>query len=257
MLKTALNPCKPPFRSLFGGHHQPARKGGQRRPSPLRLEALEDRLTPAGFDPQNLVVSSDALSEYATSGTLVQQSLIPYPGWDTANDVAATGAAQHDSTDEDTALTFNVLVGGDDNGASAVIDPGTRDTFTATAGSAGGYLQAGWLGKGWLTIAISLDDCTAEVFLSADQVIVDDFDQCCREEKLLHRLVQQGRFSPALVAATLGEVVAGIKPLSNRPETTTYVNPMGLAVEDLAVALAVYRAAVGQGVGQFLQPTVA
>ena len=78
----------------------------------------------------------------------------------------------------------------------------------------------------WLLIAISLDDCTPEVFLSADQVVVDDFDQCCREEKLLHRLVQLGRFSRAKVAATLGEVVAGLEPLSNRPGTTTYVNPM-------------------------------
>jgi ornithine cyclodeaminase len=138
--------------------------------------------------------------------------------------------------------------------AQAAVD-GANVIIPATAGSTGGYLQAGWFGKGWLFIAISLDDCTPEVFLSADQVVVDDFDQCCREEKLLHRLVQLGRFSRAKVAATLGEVVAGIKPLSNRPGTTTYVNPMGMAVEDLAVALTVYRKAVGQGVGHILQPT--
>jgi hypothetical protein len=44
---------------------------------------------------------------------------------------------------------------------------GANVMIPATAGSTGGYLQAGWLGKGWLMIAVSLDDCTLGVLLSA------------------------------------------------------------------------------------------
>lgn len=135
--------------------------------------------------------------------------------------------------------------------AQTAID-GANVIIPATAGSIGGYLQPDWLSPGWLIVGISLDDCAPDVLLSADRVIVDDFGQCCREEKLLHRLVKAGQFSRKNVVATLGELVAGIKPLSNPPGTRIYVNPMGLAIEDVAVAQSVYHKAVAQGIGQIL-----
>lgn len=127
---------------------------------------------------------------------------------------------------------------------------GANVIIPATAGSTGGYMKAEWLSPGWLIIAISLDDCAPEVFLSAHHLVVDDFDQCCREEKLLHRLVIAGSFSREKVSATLGEVVAGIARKPVREGENVYVNPMGLAVEDLAVAFTVYRKAVAMGIGQ-------
>jgi ornithine cyclodeaminase len=122
---------------------------------------------------------------------------------------------------------------------------------TATTG-AREYLEESWVAPGGLIVALSLDDCTADLFLSADRIIVDDFDQCNREEKLLHRLVQAGRFSRDQVYAELGEIVTGAKPGRTDPGQRIYVNPMGMAIEDLAVAAAVYNAAVARGVGQLL-----
>lgn len=122
---------------------------------------------------------------------------------------------------------------------------------TATTGSHD-YLQNEWLSQGRLLIALSLDDCKPEVLLSSDKVFVDDFDQCCREEKLLHRLVKEGRFNREKVAATLGEVIAGMKPGRTRTTENIYMNPMGMAIEDVAAAQAVFRKALREHIGLFL-----
>lgn len=118
--------------------------------------------------------------------------------------------------------------------------------ITATTGTRE-YLQEDWVAPGGLIVPLSLDDCTPELFLSADKVVVDDFDQCNREEKLLHRLTQAGRFDRERVYAELGEVVAGLKPGRERADERIYVNPMGMAIEDLAAAKAAYDRAVQCG----------
>lgn len=122
---------------------------------------------------------------------------------------------------------------------------------TATTGSHD-YLENEWLSKERLVVALSLDDCKPDVLLSSDTVVVDDFDQCCREEKLLHRLVQEGRFRREQIAATLGEIIAGAKPGRTQASESIYMNPMGMAIEDVAVAQAIFRRALQEHVGLFL-----
>src|SRR5262245_10779050 len=98
MLRAASTTWKRHVHSLFARRRPPTRNNGrQHPPSPLRLEALEERLAPAAFDPQNLlVVSADVLAEYTPSGALVQQLPIPYPGGrpgtESARDVAVDQA---------------------------------------------------------------------------------------------------------------------------------------------------------------------
>jgi 2,3-diaminopropionate biosynthesis protein SbnB len=111
--------------------------------------------------------------------------------------------------------------------------------ITATVG-AKRYIQAKWLGATWLIIALSLDDFEPEVLLSAEKVICDDFEQSAREEKLLHELVRDGRFGRQQLYAELGEIVVGRKRGREYGERI-YVNPMGMAIEDIAVAAAVYQ----------------
>lgn len=123
--------------------------------------------------------------------------------------------------------------------------------ITATTG-AKEYLQKSWLKGGWLFIALSLDDATPELFLSADKVIVDDFDQSCREEKLLHRLVRSCQFRKEDIAAEFGQIVTGIRQGRTNDKESIYLNPMGMAIEDIAVATLVYRRAVQLGIGQIL-----
>ena len=122
---------------------------------------------------------------------------------------------------------------------------------TATTGSKG-YIKNEWIQEGALSVPLSLDDCEPDVLLSADKVLVDDFDQCCREEKLLHRLVQAGQFSRERIYALLGEVVAGMKEGRTNHAERIYMNAMGMAVEDVAAAQAVYNKARERGVGYVL-----
>lgn len=121
----------------------------------------------------------------------------------------------------------------------------------ATTGSKE-YIESGWMrNDGWLFVGLSLDDARPEILLSADKVIVDDWEQACREEKLLHRLVQQGRFSRERLYATLGEIIVG-KPGREKPTERIYVNPMGMAVEDVATGARIYEKAIVAGAGRRL-----
>jgi ornithine cyclodeaminase len=116
---------------------------------------------------------------------------------------------------------------------------GANVVIPATTG-AKEYIPLSWFAAPWLVVALSLEDCRPEVLLSADKVVVDDYDQCAREEKLLDRLMQQGLFSRANVYAELGEIVSGDK-VGREGSECIYVNPMGMAIEDLSVAAEVYR----------------
>ena len=123
---------------------------------------------------------------------------------------------------------------------------------TATVGSRG-YLTPQNVGSKRLIVALSLDDASDELFLSSDKIIVDSFDDCNREEKLLHRLVQRGFFSREDVHAELGEILLGRKPGRECTNERIYVNPMGMAVEDVATAAAVYKAAQERGIGIYVK----
>lgn len=115
---------------------------------------------------------------------------------------------------------------------------GATSIITATTASKG-YIETAWVRDARLMVPLSLDDFKADALLSADKVVVDDFDQCVREEKLFHQVFRDGRFKREQVYAQLGQIVAGHKKGRIGSERI-YVNCMGLAVEDIAVAKAVY-----------------
>ncbi|WP_437957357.1 2,3-diaminopropionate biosynthesis protein SbnB [Sorangium sp. So ce119] len=114
------------------------------------------------------------------------------------------------------------------------------------------YLPHAWLRKGAFLSNVSIMDVHKEVFLEADKVVVDDWDQCNREKKVIHQLVEEGRFSRERLHAELGEVVAGARPGREDDREIILLNPMGMAVEDIACAQAVYQAAVDAGAGTWL-----
>ena len=57
------------------------------------------------------------------------------------------------------------------------------------------WLPAAWLRPGSFLSNVSIMDAAKDVFLSADKVVVDDWDQCNREGKLIHQLTTEGSFS--------------------------------------------------------------
>ncbi|MEU6056654.1 2,3-diaminopropionate biosynthesis protein SbnB [Streptomyces sp. NPDC047097] len=96
-----------------------------------------------------------------------------------------------------------------------------------------------------VVLHLSLRDLDTASVLGAYNV-VDDTDHALREGTSLHRAEQQAghrRFVDAEIAAVLAE---GEAPVTDR---TVVFSPFGLGILDLAVAQAVLKAAVREGIG--------
>lgn len=111
------------------------------------------------------------------------------------------------------------------------------------------YISFDWLPKGAFISNVSIMDLHKEVFLKADKVVVDDWEQCNREKKIIHQLVTEGSFSRARLHAELGEIVIGAKPGRESDDEIILLNPMGMAIEDIACARHFYHLAQARGVG--------
>ena len=114
------------------------------------------------------------------------------------------------------------------------------------------YLPFQWLSPGTFLSNVSIMDVHKEVFLQVDKVVVDDWDQCNREKKVINQLVEEGRFSREQLHAELGQIVAKMRPGRETRDEVILLNPMGMAVEDVACAQAVYQAALERGIGTWL-----
>ncbi|MGH3921258.1 MAG: 2,3-diaminopropionate biosynthesis protein SbnB, partial [Pseudonocardiaceae bacterium] len=114
------------------------------------------------------------------------------------------------------------------------------------------WLPFEWLQKGTFLSNVSIMDAEKEVFLKSDKVVADDWDQCNREGKVLHQLASEGRFTREDLHAELGQVVVGERPGRENDSEIIVLNPMGMAIVDIACAKAVYDLAREAGVGTWL-----
>ncbi|MBD2870545.1 2,3-diaminopropionate biosynthesis protein SbnB [Paenibacillus arenilitoris] len=115
------------------------------------------------------------------------------------------------------------------------------------------YIPFEWLRKGAFVSNISIMDLHKDVFLRADKVVVDDWEQANREKKIINQLVVEGRFSRERLYGELGEMVAGRKPGRENEEEIIVLNPMGMAIEDIASAYEVYAQALAADIGSKLE----
>lgn len=129
-----------------------------------------------------------------------------------------------------------------------------------------GYIRYEWLQPGALLVNISLDDPLPEVVHRADLVVVDDWHLVRSDERrLLGRMYRAGEIigpeesqmsemqGRRKVDAQLGELVLGEKGGRQSPGDIILVNPFGLALEDVALAYAVYQVACNLGLGVELE----
>jgi 2,3-diaminopropionate biosynthesis protein SbnB len=114
------------------------------------------------------------------------------------------------------------------------------------------WLPAAWLRPGAFFSNVSIMDAAKDVFLSADKVVVDDWDQCNREGKVIHQLTTEGSFSRERLHAELGEIVNGDRPGRERASEVILLNSMGMGVIDVACAKAVYDRARQAKIGTWL-----
>jgi N-[(2S)-2-amino-2-carboxyethyl]-L-glutamate dehydrogenase len=127
-------------------------------------------------------------------------------------------------------------------------------TTTTTA-----YVSCEWIAPGTTVINVSLDDIDADAYMKSDLLYVDDWQLITADtQRLLGRLARAGKVSgpgdpaPAggrSVTGTIGQLLAGSCPGRENAGQTALVNPFGMAIEDLALAHAVYAEAVSRGLG--------
>jgi ornithine cyclodeaminase len=106
---------------------------------------------------------------------------------------------------------------------------------------------------GTLHLNVSLRDYQPRVGRAFDRIVVDDWDEVCRENTDIE--VMQAETGLAreqttdLFAVCARDALAGL-----RPTDSVMFNPMGMAVFDVAVATLYYRAALVQGTALALTP---
>jgi N-[(2S)-2-amino-2-carboxyethyl]-L-glutamate dehydrogenase len=113
-------------------------------------------------------------------------------------------------------------------------------------------IQDGWLAEGSFLCNVSLVDATPQVYLRTDKFIVDDWEQSNRPGKIVNDLVSSGQFSRTDLHAELGDVLDGSCEGRSGSRERIVLNPMGLAVEDVACGAFVYRRALERGLGRWL-----
>jgi alanine dehydrogenase len=84
-------------------------------------------------------------------------------------------------------------------------------------------------------------------------VIADYKPACLAEAGDILLAIQEGAITEAHIRASIGEVVAGVKPGRTSAEEITLFKSVGLAVEDVATAALVYKLARAAGVGTAIE----
>ncbi|MFS1512726.1 2,3-diaminopropionate biosynthesis protein SbnB [Chengkuizengella sp. SCS-71B] len=114
------------------------------------------------------------------------------------------------------------------------------------------YIPFEWISPGTFICNVSIMDFEKDVFLKANKVIVDDWDQANREKKVINQLVLEGKFSREMLHAELGEIVAGKVSGRENDEEIIILNPMGMAIEDVYCAYTIYDRALKLEIGRKL-----
>jgi alanine dehydrogenase len=137
-----------------------------------------------------------------------------------------------------------------ENPAEAVIG---MDIVVTTTPSRIPVVKREWVSAGTHINAIGADAAGKQeldpAILCAAKVVVDDWAQASHSGEINVPLTR-GELTPEQVYGCLGDIVAGKKPGRAAPEEITVFDSTGLIIQDLALGLAVYKSALGKGLGE-------
>ena len=115
------------------------------------------------------------------------------------------------------------------------------------------YVTAPEFKRGALFMNVSLMDPTFELVSAADKIVVDDWHQSVHSDRVLARMHREGLVTRDSIHGEFGAVVSGHIPGREDPDERIFWNPFGLAIEDIAVASAIYDQALSKGLGKTLR----
>ena len=115
-------------------------------------------------------------------------------------------------------------------------------------------VRESWLKEGVLCVHIgSYQEEEEAVILSADKIVVDNWPELIhRRTPLLARMHLAGKVHADKIWAELGDVVLGRKAGRETDCERIYFAPLGLAIEDVAIATLACRKAEEMGIGRRL-----
>lgn len=129
------------------------------------------------------------------------------------------------------------------------------DIVVTTTTSTKAFLGAGDISPGAFIAAVGADNEQKQeidvALIEAGAVVVDDLEQCATIGDLHHAL-DAGVVTRDDVRATLGEVVAGVRPGRLSDSEIVIFDSTGVAIEDVAAAAIAYERALGDGSGQLV-----
>lgn len=115
------------------------------------------------------------------------------------------------------------------------------------------FLTADWVDPGALVLSVSSLDVAVDAVAAADLVVTDDLEhETFHPPRLLTRARAAGVLDEAAVVS-LGAILSGDAPGRADPRDRIVVSPVGLGIEDVAWATAVYRRACAAGLGSTQQ----
>ena len=151
---------------------------------------------------------------------------------------------------DELAMTYGIKTRAASAPAEAVMD---RDIVVTTTPSRNPVVKQEWVSGGTHINAIGADAAGKQeldpAILIGARVVVDDWTQASHSGEINVPLAR-GELTLEQVHGCLGDIVAGKKPGRVAPEEITVFDSTGLIIQDLALGLAVYKRALGKGLGE-------
>lgn len=115
-----------------------------------------------------------------------------------------------------------------------------------------GYIKHSWIKPGTTILHVSLDDLLPEVIKKADKIIVDDWNLVKDDDKrIIGRMYHKKELRG--VYAEFGDILTSKKKGRISDQEIIVFNPFGMALMDVGVSNAVYKAALKQNLGIMLK----
>jgi ornithine cyclodeaminase/alanine dehydrogenase len=109
-------------------------------------------------------------------------------------------------------------------------------------------IEGAWLKEGIFASPVDFDSYFKKsAFDACDKFVTDDTDQC-----LYYKSLGYFQHIPE-IHADLGEIAAGLKPGRQQREEKIICANLGLAMDDMATAIKIYRKAVENNIGTWLE----
>jgi ornithine cyclodeaminase len=127
-----------------------------------------------------------------------------------------------------------------------------RDVFITATMSSFAYIQKEWYKPGALHCEVSFWDTPAEVLVSLDVIVCDDYHAVQHHGvDVAYRAVRDGHIRREQVV-DLGDVIIGKAAGRTQDQQKIIFNPIGMGIHDVSEAYRIYRTAKAKGIGRVL-----